>query len=93
MPAWRETVEGSSEPVLRPRAREIRIVTDREMIYAGNSMLGSWDQPRVRGPLNRFSGSMRSWLGRFSSVVHFIVWVTVVAYIVQLALVALRWQL
>lgn len=47
-------------------------------------MLGSWDQPKVRGPLNRFSGSVRGWLGRFGSVTEMILWMTGLVFLAQL---------
>jgi membrane associated rhomboid family serine protease len=54
-------------------------------------MLGSWDQPKVRGPLNRFSGSVRNWLGRFGSVVSLIIFINVVVFVVQFAFWAFGW--
>ncbi len=50
-------------------------------------MLGSWDQPKVRGPLNRFSGSVRGWLGRFGSVTEMILWMTGLVFLAQLVFV------
>ena len=47
-------------------------------------MLGSWKQSPVRGPLDRFSGSVRGWLGRFGSVTELILWVTGLVFLVEL---------
>lgn len=47
-------------------------------------MRGSWDQPKLHGPFERFSGALRSWVGRFGSVVQLIVWINVVVFFVQL---------
>lgn len=63
------------------------------MLYSSLGMLGSWDQPKVRGPLDRFSGSVRGWLGRFGSVVHLILWVTGAVFLLQLVCVALNVRL
>jgi membrane associated rhomboid family serine protease len=57
------------------------------VFYFPGIMLGSWDQPKVRGPLNRFSGSVRGWLGRFGSVTELILWITGIVFLVQLVFV------
>jgi membrane associated rhomboid family serine protease len=49
-------------------------------------MLGSWDQPRVDGPFQRFSGSVRSLVGRVGSVVQLIIWINVIVFLLQLLL-------
>jgi membrane associated rhomboid family serine protease len=54
------------------------------MFYFQSEMLDSWDQPQVRGPFRRFSGSMRNWFGRFSSVVSVILWTNVIVFLFQL---------
>jgi len=49
-------------------------------------MLGSWNQPRVHGPFQRFSGSVRGLVGRFGSVVQLIIWINIVVFLLQLLL-------
>jgi rhomboid family protein len=53
-------------------------------------MLDSWDQPRVRGPFQRFSGSFRGLMGRFGSVTQLIIAVSVIVFFVQLICTAVR---
>ena len=53
-------------------------------------MLGSWEQPKVRGPFQRFSGSFRGFIGRFGSLVHLIVVLNVVVFAVQILCAAVR---
>lgn len=55
-------------------------------------MLGS-DQPRVRKPFDRLSGTMRNWLGRFGSVVHLILWINVFVFLAQLVCSYARWDI
>ena len=47
-------------------------------------MLDSWYQSRVRGPRERFSGSVRGWVDYFGSVVQLLIWVNVIVFCVQL---------
>jgi membrane associated rhomboid family serine protease len=47
-------------------------------------MLDSWDQPTVRGPFRRFSGSFRGLVGRFGSVVQLIIAINVIVFLIQL---------
>jgi membrane associated rhomboid family serine protease len=68
-------------------------VTASKVFYFLVGMLGSWDQPRVRGPLDRFSGSMRSWLGHFGSVVHLILWACGIVFLLQVVCEAVQWPI
>jgi membrane associated rhomboid family serine protease len=54
------------------------------MFYSCLAMLGSWNQPRVGGPRERLSESMRGWVARFGSVVNLLIFVNVVVFFVQL---------
>jgi rhomboid family protein len=54
------------------------------MFYPCLAMLGSSDQPRVGGPRERLSESMRGWVARFGSVVNLLIFVNVVVFFVQL---------
>jgi membrane associated rhomboid family serine protease len=47
----------------------------------------------VRGPLDRFSGSVRGWFGRFGSVVQVILWITGGVFLFQLTCSALQVRL
>src|ERR1041385_760489 len=47
-------------------------------------MLGSWEQPRVRGPFQRFSGSVRGLVARFGSVVQLIIVINIAVFFIQL---------
>ena len=47
-------------------------------------MLGSWRQPRVHRPFQRFSGSFRDLVGRCGSVVQLILWINVAVFFGQL---------
>jgi len=47
-------------------------------------MLDSWEQPTVRGPFRRFTGSFRGLVGRFGSVTQLIIAVNVIVFFVQL---------
>lgn len=51
-------------------------------------MLGSWEQPKVRKPFQRFSGSVRDLVARFGSVVQLIIAVNVIVFFVQLVCAA-----
>jgi len=53
-------------------------------------MLDSWDQPRVRRPFQRFSGSFRGLMGRFGSVTQLIIAVSVIFFFIQLICAAMR---
>ena len=55
-------------------------------------MRGTWNQSPVgRGP-ERFLDSFRGWFNRFGSVTHFIVWLTAVVFIAQLACELFQWR-
>ncbi len=47
-------------------------------------MLRSWNQPQVSRPFSRISGSLDSWLRRFSSVVQLIICLNIAVFVVQL---------
>ncbi len=47
-------------------------------------MLGSWNQPKVRGPFQRFSGTFHNLVVQFGSVVQLIIWINVIAFFTQL---------
>jgi membrane associated rhomboid family serine protease len=47
-------------------------------------MLDSWEQPKVRGPFQRFSGPFRGLVARFGSVTQLIIAITVIVFFVQL---------
>jgi len=53
-------------------------------------MLESWYQSRVRGARERWSDSMRGWLGYFGSVVQLLIWINVIVYFIQLICTAVR---
>ena len=47
-------------------------------------MLDSWEQPKVRGPFQRFSGPFRDLVTRFGSVTQLIIAINVVVFFIQL---------
>jgi membrane associated rhomboid family serine protease len=47
-------------------------------------MLDSWEQPKVRGPFQRFSGSFRGFLGRFGSVTQLLIVINIAVFFLQL---------
>ncbi len=53
-------------------------------------MLESWYQSRVRGARERWSDSMRGWLGYFGSVVQLLIWINVMIFLIQLLCQAVR---
>jgi membrane associated rhomboid family serine protease len=54
------------------------------LFYFHFGMLGSWHQPRVRGPFRRFSGSFRDLVTQFGSVVQMIIWANIIFFFIQL---------
>jgi len=55
-------------------------------------MRSSWDQSHVGGGRERFSDSFRGWFNRFSSVTHFIIFLTAIVFVAQLVCEFLRWD-
>jgi len=55
-------------------------------------MRSAWHQPQLWRGRTRFSDSFRSWFGRFKSVTHFIVWLTVVVFIAQRVCLLFHWK-
>lgn len=53
-------------------------------------MLGSWEQPRVGGPFQRFSGPFRGLVARFGSVTQLIIAINVIVFFLQLICGAAR---
>ncbi len=47
----------------------------------------------MRGSLDRLSGTMRNWLGRFGSVVHLMLWINVFVFLAQLVCLYARWDI
>jgi membrane associated rhomboid family serine protease len=47
-------------------------------------MLDSWDQPKVRGPFQRFSAPFQGLVARFGSVTQLIIAITAIVFFVQL---------
>ena len=54
------------------------------MHYFCGGMLGSWEQPRVGGPFQRFSGPLRGLVARFGSVTQLIIAINVIVFFLQL---------
>ena len=60
------------------------------MRYSSVGMLGSWEQPKVGGPFQRFSGPFRGLVERFGSVTQLIIAITVIVFFIQLICGAVR---
>ena len=54
------------------------------MHYSFTGMLDSWEQPKVRGPFQRFSGPFHDLLTRFGSVTQLIIAINVIVFFIQL---------
>jgi membrane associated rhomboid family serine protease len=54
------------------------------MHYSCHDMLESWEQPKVRGPFQRFSEPFRGLVARFGSVTQLIIAINVVVFFIQL---------
>ena len=54
------------------------------MHYACAGMLDSWEQPRVGGPFQRFSGPFRDLVARVGSVTQLIIAINVIVFFIQL---------
>jgi membrane associated rhomboid family serine protease len=63
------------------------------MFYFGLVMKSRWNQSRVDAARERISGSMRGFVGQFGSVTHFLIWLTVAIFLLQLVCQAVRWPI
>ena len=64
--------------------------TPAKVFYSCFTMLGSWDQPKVGGPRERLTETMRGWVARFGSVVNLLIFINVVVFFAQLLCAAFQ---